>query len=81
MDTEEHLEAIRKEHQHPMVDALSMLLSLFSSIMLLILAEKCKEIADRGYGEVVIEFRRGKPKFIKTISSEDVQQHERKGGV
>lgn len=65
-----------------MRELLSRLERLFALVQLMRLVEVCEEAAAMGYGEVVIRFQAGKPRFVKVMREEDFSpgQLERKGG-
>lgn len=54
-----------------MSELVKRLQSLFVLQQLSRLVEVCERVAKAGYGEVVIEFYNGKPRFVKVVMSED----------
>lgn len=54
-----------------MSELVKRLQSLFVLQQLSRLVEVCERVAKAGYGEVVIEFHNGKPRFVKVVMSED----------
>ena len=47
----------------PMVDVLQRLLGIFSIEQLIVIAEQAEAIRENGFGDLVVTFEKGEPKF------------------
>jgi len=55
----------------PKVDALDMLLKVFSAEQLILLARRCQAMSAQGFGEITVVFNNGHPRFLQWQESEE----------
>ena len=55
----------------PKVDALELLLAVFTAEQLILLARRCQAMSAQGFGEVVVVFNNGHPRFLQLRESEE----------